>query len=59
METTTKSQKVINMFQRLVCRLDYSRAKAIKVIARETGLEIATIAYIVSVACSGLGVDNQ
>lgn len=59
METTTKSQKVINMFQRLIGRLHYSRAKAIKVIARETGLEIATIAYIVSIACSGLGVDNQ
>jgi hypothetical protein len=51
-------EKIINMFQRLIANLHYSRAKAIKVIARETKMEVATIAFIVSVFCSGVGIDN-
>ena len=55
---TEEKEKIIGMFQRLIDRLHYSRAKAIKVISRETGLDIATIAFIVSVFCSGVGIDN-
>jgi len=55
---TEEKEKVVSMFQRLIDRLHYSRAKAIKVIHRETGLDIATIAFIVSVFCSGVGIDN-
>lgn len=51
-------EKVISMFQRLIDRLHYSRAKAIKAIARETGMEVATIAFIVSVMASGVGIDS-
>ena len=51
-------EKIINMFQRLVMNLHYRRAKAIKVIARETGMALADIAFIVSVFCSGVGIDN-
>ena len=51
-------EKIINMFQRLVMNLHYRRAKAIKVIARETGLDIADIAFIISIVCSGVGLDN-
>ena len=58
MEKTTKSQKVVSMFRALVLNLHYSRAKAIRVIHRETGLELATVAFIVSVFCSGVGIDN-
>lgn len=53
-----EKEKVVSMFQRLIDRLHYSRAKAIKVIHRETGLELATVAFIVSVFCSGVGIDN-
>ncbi len=53
-----EKEKVVSMFQRLVLNLHYRRAKAIKVIHRETGLDIATIAFIVSVFCSGVGIDN-
>ena len=55
---TEDKEKIVNMFQRLVANLHYRRAKAIKVIARETGLELATVAFIVSVFCSGIGIDN-
>ena len=53
-----EKEKVVSMFQRLIANLHYSRAKAIKVIHRETGLELATVAFIVSVFCSGVGIDN-
>ena len=55
---TEEKEKVVSMFQKLVANLHYGRAKAIKVIHRETGLDIATIAFIVSVFCSGVGIDN-
>ncbi len=55
---TEEKEKVVSMFQRLIDRLHYSRAKAIKVIHRETGLELSTVAFIVSVFCSGVGIDN-
>ena len=55
---TEDKEKIVGMFQRLIANLHYSRAKAIKVIARETGLELATVAFIVSVFCSGVGIDN-
>lgn len=55
---TEDKEKIVGMFQRLIANLHYSRAKAIKVISRETGLDIATIAFIVSVFCSGVGIDN-
>ncbi len=55
---TEEKEKVVSMFQRIVANLHYSRAKAIKVIARETKMEVATIAFIVSVFCSGVGIDN-
>lgn len=55
---TEEKEKVVSMFQRLVANLHYKRAKAIKVIARETGMEVATIAFIISVFCSGVGIDN-
>ena len=55
---TEEKEKVVSMFNRLVANLHYRRAKAIKVIHRETGLDIATIAFIVSVFCSGVGIDN-
>lgn len=51
-------EKVISMFQKLVANLHYKRHKAIKVISRETGMDVATIAFIVSVFCSGVGIDN-
>ena len=53
-----EKEKVVSMFQRLVANLHYSRAKAIKAIARETGMEVATIAFILSCVCSGVGLDN-
>ena len=53
-----EKEKVVSMFQRLITNLHYRRAKAIKVIHRETGLDVATIAFIVSVFCSGVGIDN-
>ncbi len=53
-----EKEKVVSMFQRLIERLHYSRSKAIKVISRETGLDIATIAFILSVMASGVGIDN-
>ena len=53
-----EKEKVVSMFQRLVMNLHYRRAKAIRVIHRETGLDVATIAFIVSVFCSGVGIDN-
>ena len=55
---TEDKEKIVTMFQRLIDRLHYSRAKAIKVIARETGMEVATIAFIVSVFCSGIGIKD-
>ena len=51
-------EKVVSMFQCLITNLHYRRAKAIKVISRETGMDVATIAFIVSVFCSGVGLDN-
>ena len=53
-----EKEKVVTMFQRLIDRLHYGRAKAIKVIHRETGLDIADIALILSLVCSGVGIDN-
>jgi hypothetical protein len=53
-----EKEKVVSMFQKLVANLHYGRAKAIKVISRETGLELSTVAFIVSVFCSGVGIDN-
>ena len=53
-----EKEKVVSMFQKLVANLHYGRAKAIKVIHRETGLDVATIAFIVSVFCSGVGIDS-
>ena len=53
-----EKEKVVSMFQKLVANLHYGRAKAIKVIHRETGLELSTVAFIVSVFCSGVGIDN-
>ena len=58
MEKTAKTEKIVTMFNRLVANLHYRRAKAIRVISRETGMEVATIAFIVSVFCSGVGIDN-
>ena len=55
---TEEKEKIVGMFQRLIANLHYSRAKAIKVIARETGMALADIAFIVSVFCSGVGIDN-
>jgi hypothetical protein len=55
---TEEKEKVVSMFQRLIANLHYSRAKAIKVIARETGLDVADIALILSLVCSGVGIDN-
>ena len=55
---TEEKEKVVSMFNRLVANLHYRRAKAIRVIHRETGLELATVAFIVSVFCSGVGIDN-
>jgi hypothetical protein len=55
---TEDKEKIVGMFQRLIDRLHYSRAKAIKVIHRETGMALADIAFIVSVFCSGVGIDN-
>ena len=55
---TEDKEKIVIMFNRLVMNLHYRRAKAIKAISRETGLDIATIAFIVSVFCSGVGLDN-
>ena len=53
-----EKEKVVSMFNRLVANLHYRRAKAIKVISRETGLDIADIALILSLVCSGVGIDN-
>ena len=55
---TEEKEKVVTMFQRLVMNLHYRRAKAIRVIHRETGMDIADIAFIVSIVCSGVGIDN-
>ena len=55
---TEEKEKVVGMFNRLVANLHYRRAKAIKVISRETGMEVATIAFIVSVMASGVGIDS-
>lgn len=55
---TEDKEKIVAMFNRLVANLHYSRAKAIKVISRETGMKVANIAYILSVFCSGVGIDN-
>ena len=55
---TEEKEKVVSMFQRLIDRLHYSRAKAIRVIHRETGMDVADIALILSLACSGIGIDN-
>lgn len=55
---TEDKEKIVAMFNRLVANLHYRRSKAIKVIARETGMEVATIAFILSVVASGIGVDN-
>ena len=55
---TEEKEKIVTMFQRLVMNLHYRRAKAIKVIHRETGMALADIAFIVSVFCSGVGIDN-
>ena len=53
-----EKEKVVSMFQKLVANLHYRRSKAIRVISRETGMDVATIAFIVSVFCSGVGIDN-
>ena len=53
-----EKEKVVSMFQRLIANLHYRRAKAIKVIARETGLDVADIALILSLVASGVGIDN-
>lgn len=55
---TEDKEKIVGMFNRLVANLHYRRAKAIKVISRETGMDVATIAFIVSIFCSGVGIDN-
>ena len=55
---TEEKEKVVSMFQKLVANLHYGRAKAIKVIHRETGMDIAEIALILSLVCSGVGLDN-
>jgi hypothetical protein len=55
---TEDKEKIVAMFNRLVANLHYRRAKAIRVISRETGMDVATIAFIVSVFCSGVGIDN-
>ena len=55
---TEEKEKVVTMFQRLIDRLHYNRAKAIKVIHRETGLDLADIALILSLVCSGVGIEK-
>lgn len=55
---TEDREKIVAMFNRLVANLHYSRAKAIKVIARETKMDVANIAFILSLVCSGVGIDN-
>jgi len=55
---TEEKEKIVTMFQRLVSNLHYRRAKAIRVISRETGMDVATIAFIVSVFCSGVGIET-
>jgi hypothetical protein len=55
---TEDKEKIVAMFNRLVANLHYRRAKAIKVIHRETGMALADIALILSLACSGVGIDN-
>ena len=55
---TEDKEKIVNMFQRLVANLHYRRAKAIKVIARETGLDVADIALILSLVASGVGIEK-
>ena len=55
---TEDKEKIVTMFQRLVMNLHYRRAKAIRVISRETGMDVATIAFIVSVFCSGVGIET-
>jgi len=55
---TEEKEKVISMFQKLIANLHYKRHKAIKVIARETKMDIADIALILSLACSGMGIKD-
>ena len=55
---TEEKEKIVTMFQRLVANLHYKRAKAIRVIARETKMDIADIALILSLACSGMGIKD-
>ena len=55
---TEEKEKVVSMFNRLVMNLHYRRAKAIRVIHRETGMDVADIALILSLVCSGVGIDN-
>lgn len=55
---TEEKEKIVGMFQRLVANLHYKRAKAIRVIARETKMDIAEIALILSLMASGVGIDN-
>ena len=53
-----EKEKVVSMFQALVSNLHYNRIKAVKAIHRETGLDVATVAFIVSVYCSGVGIEK-
>ena len=55
---TEDKEKIVGMFNRLVANLHYRRAKAIKVIARETGLDVADIALILSLVVSGVGIET-
>ena len=55
---TEDKEKIVGMFNRLVLNLHYRRAKAIMVIHRETGMDVADIALILSLVCSGVGIDN-
>lgn len=55
---TEDKEKIVGMFQRLIDRLHYSRARAIRVVARETKMDVATIAFILSLVCPGVGIDN-
>ena len=55
---TEDKEKIVTMFQRRVMNLHYRRAKALRVIHRETGLDIADIDLILSLVASGVGIDN-
>ena len=55
---TEDKEKIVTMFNRLVLNLHYRRAKAIRVIHRETGMDIADIALILSLVCSGMGIKD-